>query len=361
MKAVIFAGGVGTRLWPLSRKKSPKQFEKIIGDKSTLQLSIEVLLPEFKPEDIYIATSKEYIKLVANQLPFIPNENILGEPCRKDLGAAVALWMGYFAKKFPNEPIIVLWADHNIRNKSKFKKILKSTDKFLISDPKKIIYFGHVPRFPSTNLGWIETGQVIGEVDGIKFHTFEGFKYRPDEETANRYFEDAKYCWNIGSFATTPAFIYDLFKRFTPKIYRLTEQILNTKTQEEFYEAKDKYYSEMPELQLDHALSEQLDNEFAHVLIEDIGWSDIGAWEALKEALEEKREENIIKGKVMLENSLDNLVYNYQNQKMIIGIDLNELLVVNTDDVLLVANKNSVGKIKKLVESFQGTEFEDLT
>ena len=280
MKAVIFAGGVGTRLWPLSRKKSPKQFEQIIGNKSTLQLSVDLLKPEFKPEDIYVATSKDYLDLVTQQLPEVPNENILAEPCRKDLGAAIALWMGYFSKKFPQEPIMVLWADHNIKEQAKLKQILRAANEELNKNPNKIIYVGHVPRFASTNLGWIETGTVKDEINGIKFREFQGFKYRPDQETAEKYFSNEKYAWNIGSFATTPEFIYKLFERFTPKIYRLAEEILKAKTQEEFYELRDKLYPEMPEIQLDHALSEQLDTNMADVIVEDIGWSDIGAWEA---------------------------------------------------------------------------------
>ena len=117
----------------------------------------------------------------------------------------------------------------------------------------------------------------------------------------------------------------------------------------------------MPEINFDNAVLEQLDKDCAYVVIDDIGWSDVGAWEALKEALEQRREDNIIKGRVMLEDSSDNLVYNYDGERLIVGVDLSDLLVVNTKDVLLVAKKSSVSKIKKLVESFQGTENEHLT
>ncbi|KXK12252.1 MAG: Alginate biosynthesis protein AlgA [Microgenomates bacterium OLB23] len=141
MKAVIFAGGVGTRLWPLSRKNSPKQFEKVIDDKSTLQLTIDILQPEIKTEDIYIATGIEYVDLVRAQLNTIPPQNILGEPHRKDVGPAVALVMGILAKKFPNEPVVVLWSDHWIRKVDKFKKILTSTDLYLTKNPERMIFF----------------------------------------------------------------------------------------------------------------------------------------------------------------------------------------------------------------------------
>jgi mannose-1-phosphate guanylyltransferase len=361
MKAVIFAGGVGTRLWPVSRKKSPKQFEKIIGDRSTLQTYIDLLRPDFPIEDIYIATGVEYVDLVRQQLDFLPEKNIIGEPCRRDVGPAVAFWSGYLARKFPNEPMIILWSDHLIRNKDKFLQILKAVNDGLTEDPHKIIYFGHKPRFASVNLGWIETGKVEKTYDGIGFHEFKAFKYRPDKPIAEKYYANNSYCWNLGSFASTPQYLYDLFKRFTPQIHRLTEKILENIDTESFEEMFAKYYAEMPEIHIDNAIAEQLDKEFAYVIVEDIGWSDIGAWEALKEALESRTEDNVVKGKVLLQESTDTLMYNYDDKKLLVGIDLNDMLIVNTDDAILVTKKTSVAKVKKLVESFEGTEYEDLT
>ncbi len=360
MKAVIFAGGVGTRLWPLSRKKSPKQFEKVVGDKSTLQLAAEKLFPEFKEEDIYVSTGTSYVNLVKEQLPFIPHENIIAEPAKRDVGPAVALVMAYLAKKFPNEPVIILWSDHLVKRIDEFKQIILESSKIIEHDHERIIFIGQKPRFASENLGWIETGDTVKET-GVVFKSFEGFKYRPDKETAEAYFHDKKYCWNLGYFVSTPKYITSLFQRYTPAIYDVLEKITNFTSFEGFTENLMKYYPEMPEISFDNAILEQMDKKNAYVVMEDIGWSDVGAWEALKEALEEQRQDNIIKGKVLLETSEDNLVYNYEDTKLIVGVDLKDLLVVNTGDVILVAKKSSVQRIKKLVEGFQGTENEHLT
>ncbi len=361
MKAVIFAGGVGTRLWPVSRKKSPKQFEKIIGEKSTLQTYLDLLIPEFSKDDIYIATGKEYVDLVRQQIDFVPSRNVIGEPMRKDVGPAVAFWAGYLAKTYPNEPMIVLWSDHLIRNRVKFKQMLLAANKVLTKDPKKIIYFGHKPRFASVNLGWIETGKVLQSEDGIDFREFESFKYKPDQKVADMYFNDAKYCWNLGSFASTPQYLLELFKKFAPDIYELTMNIVSHIGQPDFEDVFAKNYRQMPQIHLDHAIAEKIDKKSAYVVIEDIGWSDVGAWEALKEALETKKADNITKGEVMMKDSADNLIYNYEDKKLIVSIDLEDMLVVNTADVLLVTRKTSVPKIKKLIESFEGTEHEHLT
>lgn len=361
MKAVIFAGGVGTRLWPLSRKKSPKQFEKIIGEKSTLQHTVERLFPEFNPKDIYIATGIQHVEIVRKQLSIVPKENVIGEPEKKDVGPAVAFMTGYLSKKFPKEPVIILWSDHLVRHQALFKKVIFASGELVEKEQEKIIFIGQKPRFASENLGWIETGKIKKRENGANFQAFIGFRYKPDAKLAQKFFSDKKYCWNLGYFVSTPHFIYSLFKRFAPHIYNLTEKILESAETKQFMKIFTRYYHEMPEINFDNAILEQLGNEFAYVVVEDIGWSDVGAWEALKEALEECRDDNITKGKVLLEDSKDNLIYNYDGKKLLVGIDLRELLIVNTDDVLLVAKKTSVSKIKKMVEGFKGTDHEKLT
>ncbi|MEI6532279.1 MAG: sugar phosphate nucleotidyltransferase [Candidatus Roizmanbacteria bacterium] len=361
MKAVIFAGGVGTRLWPLSRKKSPKQFEKIIGNKSTLQLAVERLYPDFKPEDIFISTGIAYVELVAQQLSEIPKENIMGEPCKRDVGPAVAYVMAYLAKKFPGEAVIILWSDHLVKEEEKFKHIVTIAGQIAETEKNKIVFIGHRPRFASENLGWIETGVEIQRIGDVSFKAFRGFKYKPDKAIALQYFNDSKYCWNIGYFVTTPAFICSIYKKYSPEIYQIAEKIISESNNSSLQDRLNIYYKEMPEINFDNAVLEQLDPNYAYVIADDIGWSDVGAWEALKEALEEKREDNITRGEVLLRDSKDSLVYNYQDGKLVVGIDLEDLLVVNTEDVLLVSRKTSVGKIKKLVEGFNGTVHEKLT
>lgn len=361
MKAVIFAGGIGTRLWPLSRKNSPKQFEKIIGDKSTLQLAVERLRPEFKPADIFIATNQPYVSIVKKQLPFLPFSNIIGEPEKKDVGPAVALIMALLAKKYPKEPVIILWSDHLVENQDKFKKIIKAAGKVIKINPNKIIFIGQKPRFATDNLGWIATKGKAMLVDNFQFYHFESIKYRPDLELAKKYFNNAQYCWNLGYFVTTPKYINSLFERFTPHIFRLIQQINQAYGTINFNNALKKSYHEMPEISFDNAILEQLDTESAYVIMEDIGWTDVGAWEALKEALEKNKSDNITKGTVHLTDSFDNLIYNYDEKLTIVGVDINELLVVKMDDVLLIAKKTSVSKIKKIVESFKGTIHEKLT
>lgn len=361
MKAIIFAGGTGIRLWPLSRRKSPKQFEKIIGNKSTLQLAVERLVPDFDYSDIYISTNILYADIVKKQLSKIPEENFLFEPEKKDVAPAIALAMGILSRLSPKEPVAILWSDHLVKQVTFFKKILKVAGSEIKKNPNKIIFIANKPRFPSINLGYIHVGEQLEEEDGINIYKFEGLKYKPNEEMAVKFFQSKKYGWNLGYFVSSADFIYKYFQRLAPNIYNNTETILKNYGKDNYQSFLKQTYGKVESINFDNAILENLDKKDAYVIVEDIGWSDIGSWEALKEALQLKTEENVINGKVYLDNVKDSLIYNYDEKKMVLGVDLEEHIIINTQDAILIAKKNSMGKVKKIIESFLGTEHENLT
>ena len=361
MKAIIFAGGTGTRLWPLSRKKSPKQFEKIVGNKSTLQLAVERLLPDFKYSDIYISTNFLYKDIVKKQLPKIPEINFLFEPEKKDVAPAIALAMSILLRQNPDEPVAILWSDHLVKQVTLFQKILKLAGSEVKKNPHKIVFIANKPRFPSTNLGYIHIGKKLKTVNKINIHQFEGLKYKPDEVTAKKFFQSGKYGWNLGYFVTTPRFIYRYFERLAPNIHKNTETILKKYGKSNYQSFLKKTYGQVENINFDNAILENLDKKDASVIVEDIGWSDVGSWEALKEALQLDTYENVIRGKVYLDNVHDSLIYNYDDNKMVVAVDLDENIIINTRDVILITKKNSMGKVKKIVESFSGTKHESFT
>lgn len=361
MKIVIFAGGVGTRLWPLSRKHTPKQFEKIVGDKSMLQIAVSKLFPEFKWEEVYISTGGKYKEIVREQLPQLPQENIIVEPEMRDVGPAVGLITSLFAKQDPDEPFALLWgSDHLVKNEELFRQVLRTAEKIVLKDAEKIVFIGQKPRFASQNLGYIEFGKQIEKIDGNSVFSFTGFKYRPQLSLAEKFLKDGHHSWNLGYFVTTPKFLWKLFEEFSPELYSQLKEIQKSYGTPAYAKVLAKIYPTIEKISFDNAILEKLDPSKAMVISVDIGWSDIGAWEALKEALSEKEEENVTKGKVLLEDSSDTLVFNFTDQ-LTVGIDLESMLVINTGDVLLVCPKDSVPKIKKLVESLSGTEHEGLT
>lgn len=360
MKAVIFAGGVGTRLWPLSRKKSPKQFEKIIGNKSTLQLAAERLQPDFIWDDIYVFTGNQYINIVQKQLPSIPPDHVIGEPEMRDVGPAVGLATCMLETESPDEPMVILWSDHLVKDEVLFRKLLLVAGRLVEEDLHRIIFISQKPRFASQNLGWIAYGKKVIEREGVSFYAFVDFQYRPDAKTAQEYFQSGHHAWNLGYFVTTPRFLWEQYKRFVPNVYDGLLRIQNAYRTGKFRDVLKKVYPTLEKIHFDNAILEKLTPSDTYVVSENIGWSDIGAWEALKEALEETKDKNVIQGHVYLTDSTDCLVYNYTKQ-LVVGIDLEEMLVVNTDDVVMVCRKNSVPKIKRVVESFSGSDKDHLT
>lgn len=360
MKAVIFAGGVGTRLWPLSRKHTPKQFEKVIGEKSTLQLAFDRISPIFKPSDIFISSGKRYSEIIPAQLPKIPSENFILEPEMRDVGAAVGLVAAILEKIADSEPFIILWSDHLVKNENLFRKILTTAGKILEKEPEKIVFIGQKSRIATQNLGWIEFGDKVRDIEGLALYEFESLHYRPDLASAEKFHASEKHAWNPGYFGTTPSFLMSLYKKFAPEMYEGLVKIAATYGTTKFEATLGEIFPKFEKISFDNLILEKMDPGDGYVIGADFGWSDIGAWEQLKEALSTSEEENVTRGKVMLEDSSDSLVFNHTEQ-MVVGIDLNEFLVINTEDVVLVCPKDSVPKIKKLVESLAGTEHEKLT
>jgi len=325
MKFVIFAGGQGTRLWPLSRKRSPKQFEKIIGEKSTLQLAVDRLSSDFSLRDIYVATSEQYIPLVLDQLTGINPHQVIGEPALRDVGPAVGLVTAILNREFPDEPVAILWSDHLVKQERLFRTLLRAAGAFIKKNPEKIVFISQKPRFASENLGWIEYGKVLAIEEGIALHTLINFQYRPDKETAQRYYTSGHHAWNLGYFVTTPRFLWRLYQTYAPNLYKDIGRIAQAWQTEKYQDVLRTIYPTVEKIHFDNAILEKLDSSSAVVISENIEWSDIGAWEALKEALQESKDHNVTQGKVLLTDTRDSLVYNYTNQ-LVVTIDLEDLL-----------------------------------
>ncbi|MCL4352859.1 sugar phosphate nucleotidyltransferase [Patescibacteria group bacterium] len=363
MKIVIFAGGVGTRLWPLSRKNSPKQFEKIINNKSTLQETVERLTPQFKPDDIFIATGKRYEDIVRNQLFQIPRENFIFEPEMRDVGPAIGLASFILGERYPKEPMAILWSDHLVKNAQMFREVLTMAEDRVLKKESNFVFIAQKARFANQNIGWIELKSLKSSFynNSINLYRFKRLIYRPKLEDANYFFNNRNYVWNLGYFVTTPLFLKSLFETLAPVMSKKLKLIADAWGRQDYEKILKSHYSTLEKISFDDAILQKMDTDSIYVISADLGWSDVGAWEALKEALSGKEEENVTKGNVLLEESRDSLVFNYAKEKLCVGIDLDKMLVITTQDVVLVCPKTSVPKIKKFVEKLAGTSHEHLT
>ena len=183
MKIIIFAGGFGRRLWPISLSSSPKQFEPIIGDRSTIQLAVDRVLPQFGAENIFISTNQRYADIIREQLPDVPAENVIGEPTRRDLAAAVGLAMAHLAKKgAADEPVGILWGDNYMKDVPVFQSVMGTAEKIIEQKQADMVFMGESPRFANANLGWINLGDERGNIDGNAFYNFGKLTYRPERD-----------------------------------------------------------------------------------------------------------------------------------------------------------------------------------
>lgn len=358
MRIVIFAGGSGRRLWPISRKASPKQFEPIVGEASTLQLAMARVAPLYGHENIYIATNERYAEIIRHQLPDLPQENIIFEPARRDLGPAVGLAMAHLARTGEDEPVAILWSDNYIENVGAFAELLMVAERLILEKKTEIIFIGETPRFPNENLGWIGLGQQVGTVGDTPYYGFESLTYRPSLSQCRTIFDRGTHVWNTGFFVTTPAYIRRVYQRFSPVMWAQLAEIEATLDTTDYEATLAQVYPEMEAISFDDAILTHLDAQDALVLHSEMGWSDPGTLYALKEAINPDPDDNVTKGKVVDTASRDSLIYNYEPGKLVVAVGLEGMIVVNTDDAILVVHKDNIPLVKEVIENLQDTDLE---
>ncbi len=338
MKLVIFAGGVGTRLWPLSRVNSPKQFDRIFNGASTLQLAFDRTAPVFGAKNIFIQTVEPYREIIAKQLPNLPRENILIEPSRRDLGAAVCLAAAELRRRGYQGAMAILWSDHLMKRTEEFTGALGEAERLINAEPDRFIFLAEQPRFANNNLGWIKLGEKINASGTFALHRFAGWKYRPHLIECQEMFADGQHFWNPGYFVTSIDFLLQSYERLAPDIYQPVMA-------GDYRAAAVKHF--------DEAIIEKLDLSRAAVIKLNMGWSDPGTLYALKEALQKSCEENVAHGQVAAYNTDDCLLYNLEKGKILTAVGLSGMVVINTPDALLVVPKSEVVHVTKLIKKME--------
>lgn len=336
MKAVILAGGGGTRLWPLSRESSPKQFQKLISNQTLLQDTLD-RLDFLKPNDIYIATNKKYAEEVIFEAKKkkIPLQNIIVEPALRDTAACIGFAALHISKKFPNEVMAVIYADHLIKNKKEFIKKLRVAEK-LARTENTLNIIEVKALYPNTNLGYVKIGKMLKIVDGTKIYSFEKFTEKPDAKTAKKYVSSAKYLWNTGIYVWKVSVILDEIKKYLPKTYKWLE----------------KDYHKCEKISIDYGVMEKVDQKKVRIIPAELGWNDIGTWEAIYNELARNKSQNIVKGKHIGIDTTGSLIYGNES-KIIATIGVKNLVIIDTPDALLICNKKDSQKVKKIVDQLK--------
>jgi len=338
MKFIIFAGGIGTRLWPLSRRNSPKQFDKIFNGCSTIEMAVERIASVFSYNDIYIQTTNNFKGIVQQQIPQLPLANIIIEPALRNIGPAVYFAIHKLQTIDYHGPMAILWADHLMDNVEEFINALKAGENLIKQNPSRFVFMGEKPRFANNNLGWIKVGKKLGQVSGVNCYKFLGWHYKPTTELCHNMFTSGNYVWNPGYFITSVDFLAKQYQKLAPQIFSAINQ---------------DNYNQAPKISFDKAIIEKIDLSQAVILKTNLGWSDPGTLYALKEALAKNTEDNVTQGQVYNLASKDCLVYNLESKKLVTTIGLKGIVVVNTKDALIVVPKDKVKHITELVEQLE--------
>jgi mannose-1-phosphate guanylyltransferase len=327
----ILAGGSGTRFWPLSRQSKPKQFLNICGDYSMLQMTFNRLSPLIPDEKLLIIGNKEHKELINEQLPVLQDTNILLEPKGKNTALAIGIMAKFLLNKDPNAIMLIVASDHDIKHENEFLRLVQEGVKFIDTQPEALLLFGIVPDKPATGYGYIEKGIDSGGISKVA-----KFVEKPILEKAKEFVSSGQYLWNSGMFMWKAATILKNMKEHMPELY---EQLINTnlnnpKDVETLYELAQSQ-------SIDYGVLEKA-YEVLYVLPTDIGWNDVGSWDSVEF---DSLDENIL--------HIESNNITIKSNKFVATIGLNDIMIIETDDAILVFDKNRAQDVKKIVDELK--------
>ncbi len=347
MKVVIFCGGFGTRMWPVSRKSYPKQFYPMIGRRSFFQITYKRFRKEFKPSDIFISTEARYIHFVRKQAPEIPIENIIAEPERKDNLAAVGLVTAIIDKRFPGEVMLAAWSDHVITDEKKFLEAVKVAGDYA-KETGMIVSINERPKYPATQNEWVRLGETIDEVKGFRMVKILETIKRPELKVAKKMFMSDSYVLNTGYRAWRCDVMLSYFKEYQPDMYKglikISDSFGKRLWKTELYREYHKFIKDS----IEFGLFVKLPEDKSVTIPADFGWKDTGTWDFFYQTFANGQGSNVIEGsEAEFMDSDRNLIIG-PDGKMIAVIGLSDIAVIDTTDGLLVCSLSSTSKVKDL-------------
>ncbi len=349
--AVIMAGGVGERFWPMSRISRPKQFIDILGTGKTLvQQTYERFLQVCLPENIFVVTNTKYKKLVMHQIPSLDPSQIISEPTRKNTAPCIA----YAAYKIqainPDANLVVAPSDHIILKEENFCKIIQSALQASASH-NWLITLGITPSRPDTGYGYIQYLQDSRYHEDAGLRKVKTFTEKPDLELAESFVQSGDFLWNSGIFIWKASTIIDAFENYQPEISYIFREAVGKYNTPEEQSYMDVAYAACKSISIDYAIMEKADNVF--VFISDFGWSDLGTWGSLFEVRNKDNQQNAVMGKNVMLYDTKNCVINMPDDKLIILQGLEDYIVAESDNALLVCQKSQEQLIRTFVNDIK--------
>lgn len=353
MKIVILAGGTGTRFWPMSRDDNPKQLCRLVSEKTMLEETLE-RFKDWPKEKIFVSTTKALVDKIRKDLPDFPKDNYIAEPALRDTAPAMGYVAAYLAKIDLDEPVAFVPADHHIGQLEKFLNSIREAEKAIL-ETGKLLDISVYPTSPTTTLGYTKVGKLVRESNGVEFYEFLGHKEKPDHETAKKYLKEGNYLWHANYYMWTPKKFLEAYKKYAPEMHAVLVKIQKLFGEKNKEKEIEELYGKMEKISIDYAITEKMDPSELMIIKGDFDWDDIGAWDTLHQNMLVNSDEksNVFLGgeRVNIDTS-GCLVYG-QEGKMIVTIGADDLVIVDTDDALLVCPKSRAQDVKKVVEELK--------
>jgi len=352
--AVIMAGGSGTRFWPKSTKEHPKQFHKLFGNGTMIQNTAQRIKELIPQERILVVTNEDYVDIVKEQLPKVPETNIVGEPVAKNTAPCVAIAAELLLKKDPDAVMVVLPADHHITEPEKFRDVLSSA----VAKAERgsgLVTIGIKPDRPETGFGYIHANRKASENIGEnRVENVYGFTEKPDVETAEKFLHSGDYYWNSGMFVWRADTVLNEFKIQLPEMHELVKASGHDLYTDLHNAAINEFYYDCESVSVDYGIMEGAENVF--VVPGEFGWNDVGSWTAVYDLGDKNNSGNSIQAvNVTFAGSENNLVVS-DSGKMISLVGMENVAVVETDEAILVCDLNHAQGVKEIVEQLKQNE-----
>jgi len=340
--AVIMAGGVGSRFWPRSKERKPKQLIRIFGENTMIQDTVKRLKGLVKNENIYVITNKIQKLRVKEQLPSIPEENIIDEPFGKNTAACIGLASVIIKKKNPDAVTITLPSDHLIKDEQAFRDCLFGAAKYAYEN-KGLLTIGITPNRPETGYGYIQFDEKEIDKNIYKVLTFAE---KPNLSTAVRFIESGDFLWNAGIFVWRIDTILEELKKHLPEHYEGMLTIEKAIGTTEFEKELVQVYGRLKSISIDYGIMEKAESVF--LTKADFYWNDVGNWEAVYEVADKNEEGNALFGDVYAFNTFDSYIFSPKKFTATIGVS--NLIVIDTNDSLLICNRNNAQDVRQVVD-----------
>jgi mannose-1-phosphate guanylyltransferase len=345
--ALIMAGGSGTRLWPRSRRDSPKQFLDITSSRTMLQETYDRIRPLISADRVWVVTNDGYVGTVREQLPEVPAGNVIGEPSGHGTAPAIGLAAMALVRLAPDAIMVVQTADHVIKDVEAFRAVLLAGAEVAAEGP--LVTLGIQPSHPETGYGYIHRGQRLGEYHGQPVYRVERFVEKPDRATAEQMLASGEYYWNSGMFIWRVDVILRELKQCIPALYAQLAEIGRAMGTSRERAVLNRVWAEVTNQTIDYGVMERAMDVV--VVPADIGWSDVGSWATLFELLPSDENQNVVIGEHVSVETRNTLIYSPNRLIATVGID--DLVIVDTEDVLLVCPRARAQEVKALVDELK--------